>query len=61
MSQQRITKKKSWEKEQKEAAKVEAAEQDRTLVDEADDLLDEIDGLLEEQDTLINYRQRGGE
>ena len=61
MSQSRITKKKSWEKEEKEAAAVEAAEADRTIVDDTDDLLDEIDGLLEDQVHLTNYRQKGGQ
>lgn len=61
MTQKRITKPKSWEKDQKEAEAIKKSEQDRTLVDESNDLMDEIDGLLEEQEILSSYRQRGGQ
>ena len=61
MAQKRITKPKSWEKEEKAAADAKAAEQDRTIVEDSDELLDEIDSLLEGQEVLASYRQRGGE
>lgn len=62
MAQQRVTKPKSWEKEQKEVeAAKQASVEKEDIKGKTDDLMDEIDSLLEEQDVLVNYRQKGGE
>lgn len=62
MATKRMTKPKSWEKEQKEAEAAKQAEAIKEdLKGKTDDLMDEIDLLLEEQEVLANYRQRGGE
>jgi len=62
MAQKRVTKPKSWDKEQKEAEAAKQAEVDKEDIKaKSDDLMDEIDTLLEEQEILVSYRQRGGQ